>query len=132
MQTVNCFLQVYEFLLRLPQIRALHLLGSPAHEPPVVAVKGAVRRVQQALLVVAQQEMRPQACQSVVHRAAFGAEVDVVAQGDDVAAALGSGVGQHGLQRGEVAVDIGEDQGAQADRLLSAGWTGVATTVTPG
>ena len=86
------------------KVNALHLLGRPAHEPPVVAVELRVRRAQEALLVVAQQQRCAQAGETVVHLAALGAEVHMVAQGDDLIALLRGWMGQHGLQGGQVAV----------------------------
>ena len=81
--------------------------------------------------MVAQQERGAQGDQPVMDGAALRAEVDMVAEGDDVAACPGGGMGQNGLQRGEVTVDVCEDQGLQGARLLS-GAVGQVYTVTPG
>ena len=93
------------------QVNACHLLGRPAHEGPVVAVKLRVGGAEQPFLVVAQEHDGAQLRQPVMHGAALRAEVHMVAQGDDLVAFLCRRMGQHGLQRGEVAVDVGQNEG---------------------
>ena len=93
------------------QVNARHLLGRPAHEGPVVAVEFRIGGAEQPFLVVAQEHDCAQLRQPVMHGAALRAEVHMVAQGDDLVAFLRRRMGQHGLQRGEVAVDVGQNEG---------------------